>query len=78
MALPSLKHYELMVTQNMKTFNINFIGGLLDDNHTHFAKTKNTIGRHIFRIKIFKDFEDIYPALKIFILENFCSTLEVF
>jgi len=30
------------------------------------------------RIKIFKDFTDIYPALKIFILKTFCSTLEAF
>jgi len=30
------------------------------------------------RIKIFEDFADIYPALKIFIIEIFCSALEVF
>jgi len=46
-----------------------------------------TIGRHIFEDKIFEDFVDIYPALKIFILKNIYKyqnhpgkngTLEVF
>jgi len=28
-------------------------------------------------IKIFEDFTDIYPTLKIFILDNFCTNIKI-